>query len=92
MGLALADDIVIHAKGELSLKKVINEVQEESKRLGIEVSDTKSAVMEIQRGRRRPLKRKMIYGFPATQEYKYLGVIINQKLNFKEDLIKRRNI
>ena len=74
--LALADDIVIHAWGDFQLLHVINTIKIECARLGLEVSTDKSAVMEVKRGNRKTLKRKLIYGFPCVTSYKYLGVVI----------------
>ena len=34
--------------------------------------------------------QKLIYGFPVTQQYKYLGVIIDDKLNFNAEIARRK--
>ena len=89
--LALADDIVIHAFGDYQLQKIIKLVKSECAKLGLTVSDTKSAVMEIQRGKRPVLKRKLIYGFPSVTCYKYLGIKIQNNLKVEEDLKARKD-
>ena len=82
---------MIYVKGDLQLKWVVTALLEEAAKIGIDVSDEKSAIMEIQRGLRKPLKRSKIYGFPSVTSYKYLGVRISNNLNFKEDMDSRKS-
>ena len=88
---ALADDLVIYVKGDLQLRWVVTALEEEAAKIGIEISQEKSAIMEIQRGMRKPLRRSMIYGYPSVTSYKYLGVRISNNLNFKEDMDSRKS-
>ena len=80
--LALADDIIIHVKGDLQLNLMINALKKLCQDLKLTISLKKSAVMEIKKKKQRTHKRKLIYGFPAATSYKYLGICIQDNLKF----------
>jgi hypothetical protein len=74
--LAYADDIAVLCRNRKELDKVINTVEQWSNRNLIGVNKKKSGIMCIQ-GK---AKEKTIRDYPVVKEYKYLGILINDKL------------
>ena len=83
--LAFADDIVILCEGELRLHKVLQIIKCWSIRNGIEINKKKSAIMTIRVDKRTVMnKMSHINNYPLLNSYKYLGVHIDDALQFKD--------
>ena len=82
--LLYADDAVILAENEEQVKRGLKVLEEWCKEWGVEVNVEKSGVMHI---RRRGIKRTVETFFVnderigVVEEYKYLGCMVNDRLN-----------
>ena len=88
---AFADDLVIIAKGEMELDLAIDKIERWSTRNGIEVNKAKSGIIQVRKDRRTP--NPLIQtrrGYPFVDEYKYLGVMIDNALNMKAELRQKK--
>lgn len=83
--LALADDLVVHVTGELKLRMMLNKLTQTCSKLGLNISKDKSAIMLIRRKKEKPLNVQHLFGYKVTQQYKYLGIIFQDDLKFKEE-------
>ena len=89
--LAFADDIVITAKGITTLSKAITIIEHWSKVNKIVINKTKSAIINIRVDKRTPKSRHdTIKGIPVRENYKYLGITIDDCLKFTPFLAQRR--
>ena len=76
--LAFADDIAVHTTDKMSLHSTIRAFEQWSRENGIAINKNKSAVMCIRVDRRTPMPRfNHVMGIPVAQEYKYLGVTLD---------------
>ena len=85
--------MVIVAKGEFHLQQVINITERWSARNGIEVNKAKSGIMVVRKDRRTPNPIQRSYrGYPLVDQYKYLGVLIDNCLNLQMEVQKKKQI
>ena len=84
---AFADDLVIVAKGEYLLDEAIRKIARWSRVNGIEINKQKSGILQIRKDRRTPLPLiRSRHGYPILENYKYLGVEIDDNLSLKQEL------
>ena len=76
--LAYADDIALICKNEDELLKSMDILERWSNNNDIAVNKKKSGILIIDQDRG---GKKYIKGFPIKVNYKYLGIILNEKLN-----------
>ena len=88
---AFADDLVVIAKGEFQLQRIINLTQQWSERNGIEINKAKSGIIQVRKDRRtpRPIARSYM-GYPIVDEYKYLGVLIDSSLSLQLEVRRKK--
>ena len=92
-GLAFADDLVIVIEGEWNLKRTIIAVENWSRENDIEVNKDKSAILVVRLDRRTPKDpRTHIGGYPIQTSYKYLGLIIDDSLNFDLEKVRKKQM
>ena len=86
--LAYADDLCVLCDGRNQLYNVIKIIDKRSILNGIKINKNKSGIMILIND----IKEKdNIEGYPIIKEYKYLGILINDKMNIQiilEILIK----
>ena len=90
MVLAYADDLVFIIKFEHDIAKVIDLIKKWSENNNMIINYKKSAIVPIKFTKIKSIfKNKNEYlGFPILKDYKYLGVFIDQTLNFEKALKK----
>ena len=50
----------------------------------------KSGILRLRVDKRTPMdNKKEIHGYPIVAHYKYLGIILDESLNFKEEKINK---
>ena len=82
--LAFADDIVFVAKGENQLKTALKEVEKWNNSSGIALNKEKSNILRIRADRRTRLEPNLEFdGIKVVDNYKYLGVIVDDCADFK---------
>jgi hypothetical protein len=84
---AYADDLAVVAQGQVALLKLLDITQRWTEKNKMLINKKKSAIMYLQktRGRRRKTLSEL-EGYPIKESYKYLGVVIDDRLNFKAHL------
>ena len=81
--LAYADDLCVLCDGRNQLYNVIKIIDKWSKLNGIKVNKNKSGIMIL----KNDIKEKdNIDGYPIIKEYKYLGILINDKMNIQNHI------
>ena len=86
-GLGFADDIAAIGYSEQFLKEVITRVENWCKRNRMELNKDKSSIMVIRKDRRTPLPLiKEVEGVKVTSSSKYLGMHLDDCLNFEVEL------
>ena len=81
--LAYADDLCVLCDGRNQLNNVIKIIDKWSKLNGINVNKNKSGIMIL----KNDIKEKdNIDGYPIIREYKYLGILINFKMNIQNHI------
>ena len=80
--LAYADDLAIIVEGRNSLSNIFNILEKWSKLNGIKVNKNKSGIMVI-KGIEEEIE---IEGYPVITEYKYLGIMIDNKLRITKHI------
>ena len=84
---AFADDLVVICKGRSNLDRAMNIIENWSPLNGIAINKAKSGIMCIKADRRTPNPLSREYrDYPMVDQYKYLGVTIDNCLNFKAEL------
>ena len=81
-GFCYADDLAFVFESEEQLKRGISIVRRWSRQTGIEINGEKSGVMVIRANRLTPPYQSPIPDIPAVQQYSYLGVTIDDALQF----------
>ena len=78
-----ADDILIISESLDNCAKIVGEIQAWAERNGLSLNKAKSAILYVQNrlGPRKKLKEKDVEGINLVQEYKYLGLWINDRLS-----------
>ena len=81
---AFADDLVISCKGKENLYRALDIVETWSENNGIEINRAKSGIMCIRKDARTPNPiETTLREYPIVNQYKYLGVMIDNCLNLK---------
>ena len=87
---ALADDIVCYCKGTLALTRTLATLHRVCRELGLSINKSKSAILQLRKGKSATTKCKFIEGYPVKRSYKYLGVLLDDQVNFLPELEKRK--
>jgi hypothetical protein len=74
-----ADDLVSICKDLINLKNCVNILDKWSKENGIGINYKKSGIMLLKGDNKGAMKE--LLGYPLVKKYKYLGVLINNKMN-----------
>ena len=83
--LAFADDLVVHCPSTEDLHMAIDLTKKWSIDFEIAVNFSKSAIMKIRvDGRTRDHGPKEFNSIPVVNSYKYLGIVIDNSLNLKQ--------
>ena len=80
--LAYADDLAIICQSEEILTRVMNDIQKWSDNNKIRINKSKSGIMMISGIE----NREEINGYPIVSEYRYLGVLITNKMGIKKHI------
>ena len=80
--LALADDLVAVCDGLLQLNLFLTTLSRLCARWSFTVNKKKSAIMEVRKDGRQRLRTGSYLGYPFVDAYKYLGILIDTRLNF----------
>ena len=65
-------------------------MEKECNKLGLAINKSKSAIMRLHTRSRNPIAHvKSIRGYPVVEQYKYLGIIINNKAGLAEEIETR---
>lgn len=82
--LAFADDIVLTTTGTLQTSQAISVIERWCLNAGISINKNKSAVMVVRQDRRTPdYHHSHVKGIPVVTHYKYLGVHIDDALQYR---------
>ncbi len=85
--LSYADDLLIICDSIELLKSTLQVIQIWSEENNLKLNPNKSGIIEFCDRRQKPiLKLDMIDDIPVLKEYKYLGLILNQKLTISSQL------
>ena len=84
--LAYADDIALIWKNEIEIRKVFVEMENIARKFGLQINQEKTKYMIVER--KNSLKKNKIghskiknYNFERVENFKYLGVILNEDDN-----------
>ena len=84
--LAYADDIVLIGKDEIEISKPFVEMENIARKFGLQINQEKTKYMIVER--KNSLKKNKIghlkiknYKFERVENFKYLGVILNEDNN-----------
>ena len=81
--LAYADDLCILCEGRNQLNNVINIIDKWSELNDIKINKNKSGIMILKNDIK---EGDNIKGYPIIKEYKYLGILINDKMNIQNHI------
>lgn len=90
--LAFADDVALIAENLDDLKILAKKLFQKAKEVGLEVNDEKTKFMRVERnGRTKKQATLQIddHMFEEVEEFKYLGVVINNKNEEKQEIEAR---
>ncbi len=85
--LLYADDIVLIAENEQDLQSMLNITHQWCKKWRLSVNDAKSKIMHFRKSRKLRSSYRFHLGstnLDYVKEYKYLGLVLNEHLNYKE--------
>jgi len=92
--LAYADGIVLIGKNETEKRQLFVEMENIARKLGLQINHEKTKYMVVER--KNSLKKNEIghmkiknYKFERVENFKYLGVILNEDNNHQTDLQER---
>jgi len=92
--LTYADDIALIGKNEIEIRKLFLEMENTARKLGLQINQEKTKYMIVER--KNSLKKNKIghlkiknYKFERVENFKYLGVILNEDNNNQIDLQER---
>ena len=92
--LAYADDIALIEKNEIEIRKLFVEMENIARKLGLQINQEKTKYMIVER--KNNLKKNKIghlkmknYKFERVENFKYLGVILDEDNNNQTDLQER---
>jgi hypothetical protein len=84
--LANADDIAFIGKNEIEIRQLFVEIENIARKLGLQINQEKTKYMIVER--KNSLKQNKIghlkmknYKFERGENFKYLGVILNEDTN-----------
>jgi len=84
--LAYADDIALIGKNEIEIRKLFVEIKNIARKFGLQINQEKTKYMIVER--KNSLKKDKIgylkiknYKFKRVENFKYLGVILNEDNN-----------
>jgi len=84
--LAHADDIAVIGKNEIEIRKLFVEMEDIARKFGLQINQEKTKYMIVER--KNSLKQNKIghlkiknYKFERVENFKYLGVILNEDNN-----------
>ncbi|GFO43596.1 retrovirus-related pol polyprotein from type-1 retrotransposable element r2 [Plakobranchus ocellatus] len=95
--LRYADDTVLIAENKEDLQKLLNIVEEESRKKGLELNSKKTEVMVISRKQESPKCDIFIneVKLKQTEKFKYLGTIISNDgkttEKYQQELLRQRS-
>ena len=81
--LAYADDLCVLCEGRSQLISVIHIIDKWTQLNKINVNKLKSGIMILNNYK---IEEDNIEGYPIIKEYKYLGIIINDKMNIQNHI------
>ena len=91
--MAYVDDIILIGESELEIRQLIIELEENARKIGLKINQEKTKYMILGTAKITGDKRGEIkvskYTFEKVENFKYLGVIINEN-NKKEFEIQER--
>lgn len=90
--VAYADDLAVIARSRKSLEDVVQKIEKEAGKRGLIINQEKTKYMEISRDRTQNEHKKVNIGsfqFEAVENFKYLGVMINNKNQRKQEIDQR---
>lgn len=91
--IVFADDVIIIGNSEEFVGKAVNIFEEWSSRNNILINKNKSAILQIRLDGRTPaIQATHLEGIPVKNVYNYLGVWIDDSLNFHELIIQKRKM
>jgi len=89
--LAYADVIALVRKNETEVRKLFVEIENIARKFGLQINEEKTKYMVVER--KNSLKKNKIghlkiknYKFERVENFKYLGVILNENNNNQVDL------
>jgi len=92
--LAYTDDIALIGKNEMEVRKLFVERENIARKFGLQINQEKTKYMIVER--KNSLKKNKIghlkiknYNFERVENFKYLGVILNEDNNNQIDLQER---
>jgi hypothetical protein len=92
--LACADDIALIGKNEIEIRKLFVEMENTASKFGLQINQEKTKYMIVER--KNSLKKNKIghlkmknYEYERVENFKYLGVILNEDNNNQIDLQER---
>jgi len=83
---AFADDLAIVGLTNKKLKQAMNITEEWTQANQMTINKKKSAIIYHRINGKKLKKRREYHGYPIVSEYKYLGVVIDNKLSYKQHL------
>jgi hypothetical protein len=85
IGYGYADDIIIICEDRTETIKIINKIEIWSKENTMDLNKNKCGILNIRKTKDKNA-RKEIKNIPIVKEYKYLGIIFDEKLNLDRHL------
>ena len=92
--IACADDIALIGKNEIEIRKLFVEMENIARKLGLQINQEKTKYMIVER--KNSLKKNKMghlkiknYKFERVENFKYLGIILNEDNNIQIDLQER---
>jgi len=83
---AYADDLAIMGRNKSNLEDAINIVEQWTARNLMQINRRKSGIIFFKRKLSKYNNYQKILEFPVVREYKYLGIYIDEKLNFAKQI------
>ena len=83
---AFADDLAVNGTGYDRLNQAIEIIMQWTKENNMQINAEKSGIIlwKNKNTNRKVIEKERIKGIPIVQKYKYLGIILDYQLKFKE--------
>ena len=81
---AYADDLAIVGRKETKAREAIDIVEKWTEKNKMTINKKKSGIIFYKKKKRKRLKDNDIAGYPIVEEYKYLGIWMDQKMTFEK--------